>query len=636
MSSPRSSAPGEGDSPRAVSSSGRGALGLGPSLFWTFAGAFLIVLVVAALVQGWGVVSLLGSIEKQQVVERAGRASDEAVTAIRELVAESPAAGSAGDGSGPSGRRFGRLLHELQSPKQDFWIVLVREDGRVDGGWHLRRESRRELLALLGVDAPPRFEGGPGDDGFRPRRRGENAASGSRGGPDRASSPRGGQEGSLGPRRGQDGAFGPRRGESRQRFGGPRGGQEGDSGNGPRRPNDDGLGPEPLPAEVELDLEKGDVEILVRRSVVHSGVPVGEVLALLPRSWVPRRPSVTPTGWLLSLPVALILAGGAGVLMLRHLLRRLRALEILAERVEGGDLKARVRVAKADEIGRLGLRLNRMTAALQEARGQLQDADEQRRRLLADVSHELATPLTSIRGYAETLLDPEVPVSEEEREEYLRDVLSEARRMNLLIQDLFELARLEGGVGGLDREILDWTALCRFTLERFRPRFEEAGLRLSWVGPESPAWVWADGRRLEQVLDNLLLNALRYVPRRGTVTLSLEAAVSPPAAAPGPPLSAITPTVGSGPPAATHGSAAELAVHRLELRDDGPGIAPSELPHIFDRFFRAASARSRSGSGLGLAIVREIVERHGGQVSAHRRDPLGTAFVVLLPAASEE
>jgi signal transduction histidine kinase len=238
-------------------------------------------------------------------------------------------------------------------------------------------------------------------------------------------------------------------------------------------------------------------------------------------------------------------------------------------------------------------------------RRQLEALDEQRRKLLANIAHELATPLTSIRGFSETLLDPAIAVSEAERREYLGRIRGEAERLDLLTRDLLDLARLESGTVPLAVAPLDWAELCRNTVERFAPRFAAAGLALRWMGPLAEARIEGDGRRLEQVLENLLANALRYVPAGGSVEVRLD------------------------PPAAGAGAGA----FALTVDDDGPGIAAGDLAQLFDRFYRADAARSTPGSGLGLAIVREIVQRHGGEVRAGNREPRGARFVVELPGA---
>jgi signal transduction histidine kinase len=345
-------------------------------------------------------------------------------------------------------------------------------------------------------------------------------------------------------------------------------------------------------------------EILAKRPVQRGAQTVGEVFVL--------RPSFSRNGpWgfgsptsLLFLPIAVIASAISGLILVRLLSRRLRSIEQFAIRVEEGDLSARIGDSSGDEIGRIAARLDRMTERLAEARALLEENERQRRRLFADITHELATPLTSIRGAAETMLNPKVPLSDEERVGYVRGVLEEAGRLDRLTRDLFDLARLEAGASPLQLEPLDWAALCRNTSERFAPRFRAAGLKLEWRDSVDRAPVVADGHRLEQVLENLLGNALRYVPKGGTVSLALGPA-------------------GDG-------------RFRLSVTDDGPGISPDDLPHVFERFYRAPGARGsrdENGSGLGLAIVREIVERHGGSARAETRSPRGLTIIVELPQA---
>lgn len=371
--------------------------------------------------------------------------------------------------------------------------------------------------------------------------------------------------------------------------------------------------------EFERPIEEGGqprrrdrFEVLARHGVRRGAEDLGEVVVARPAR--PRDP-FGPLGSraaLLFLPVATVASLGAGLVLVRLLARRLRGIETLASRVADGDLSVRIGDTSGDEIGRIAERLDLMTTRLAEARTALAATEDQRRQLFADITHELATPLTSIRGLAETLLDPKVLLAPEDRTRYVHGVLEEARRLDRLIRDLFELARLEAGATPLVLEPIDLAALCANTIVRFGPRFVQAGIALDWHPGVSEAWIEADGLRIEQVLDNLLVNALRYVPRGGRVALALERAG---------------------------------ARVRLTLGDDGPGLSAEELPFVFERFYRGSSARSsdaptgstadtRDGSGLGLAIVREIVDRHGGTVRAEARAPHGLTIVVELPSGS--
>ena len=169
--------------------------------------------------------------------------------------------------------------------------------------------------------------------------------------------------------------------------------------------------------------------------------------------------------------------------------------------------------------------------------------------------------------------------------------------MNRLLQDLLDLARLEAGAATLEIEALDAMSLVRHIVERFGSRYEALGLQLHWAGLDEPVMVSADGRRLEQVVENLLMNGLRHVSAGGTVRVSVTG---------------------------------EGGQCRLVVADNGPGLPAAERERIFDRFYRADTSRSTPGSGLGLAIVREIVRRLGGDIHAEA-DGGGTAFMVQLP-----
>jgi two-component system sensor histidine kinase BaeS len=352
------------------------------------------------------------------------------------------------------------------------------------------------------------------------------------------------------------------------------------------------------------------LELLARAVVRRDGKALGQLFVLQP-----TRPNdligvLTAPPTLMTVPVSILLSAFVGLFLVRLLVVRLRAMGTLAARVAEGDLTVRINDIRGDEIGLIAGQLDLMTERLARARDLIEATEQQRRQLFADITHELATPLTSIRAHAETLLDPAVPLEPAERTRYVQGVLEESRRLDRLIRDLFELARLEAGASPLVIERLDWVALCRNTTDRFDARFKRAGLTLAWRESVAEAWIEADGHRMEQVLENLLGNALHYVPSGGHVELAL--------------------TLQPG----------HTPRFRLEVGDDGPGIAEAELPRLFERFYRAAEARGGGaahelgGSGLGLAIVREIVARHGGRVQALARRPSGLGIRVELPATN--
>ena len=293
-------------------------------------------------------------------------------------------------------------------------------------------------------------------------------------------------------------------------------------------------------------------------------------------------------------------AASASLLIFRPAHRRLRALEQAARELGDGHTDVRAVEGGGDEVGSLAFTFNRMAEDLSARAAALSASDRARRQLLADVSHELMTPLAAIRGYTETLAMPELVLDGATRERYLGIIGDETQKLEALIGDLLDLARLEGGGGTLKIEDVPVKELFRRVADRHGPALRGRRITLD-VDVQPPALtVNADGQRLEQALQNLAANALRHTPDGGRVTLAAEAT-----------------------PEGT----------RIAVRDTGPGIPPEHLPHIFERFYKA-DARARatlSGSGLGLSIVQAIVERHGGTVTAVNAPGAGAIFEIRLP-----
>lgn len=331
----------------------------------------------------------------------------------------------------------------------------------------------------------------------------------------------------------------------------------------------------------------------------------GELVGLV--AVPPGRPApmaaLQPLGPTLAISGVVILvigAGGAALLIFGPVRRRLRHLEDAVARVGAGDVSVRAPEHGGDEVAALARSFNRMAADLQARAAALSASDQARRQLLADVSHELMTPLTVMRGYLETLAMAELQLDPRTREQYLRVVDEETRRLERIIGDLLDLARLEGRGAPLRREFVDTSALFERVAARHQRELSERGIRLTRRVEPVAGQVAGDPDRLEQALQNLAANALRHTPDGGEVALSAELS----------------------------GSAV-----RIVVRDTGPGIAPDHLPLIFDRFYKVDAARASSGSGLGLSIVKAIVERHGGTITA--RNDGGAVFEIVLPAAAE-
>lgn len=340
-------------------------------------------------------------------------------------------------------------------------------------------------------------------------------------------------------------------------------------------------------------------DLAARVPVVSDGARLGDLLVAQRRMDRGLVPSGTPRPWVLFLPAGAALALAAGFLLFKGLSARLARLESSVRRVADGDLAVRIDDRSGDEVARLGAAFNGMAERLARSREELLEADAQRRRFLADVTHDLVTPLTTIRGYAETLLDPSVAKTDEEAERYLRFIEQEAQRMDALLGDLLDLARAEAGHAALQLEAHDVCDVVRGEVARKATLFADAGVDLRGPEPdEPPILARIDRRRIEQAIANLLQNALRHTPRGGRVEVRALG---------------------------TDGGAIEVRVD-----DTGPGFSEEDLSRVFDRFYRGDPSRAEPGTGLGLAIVRAIARAHGGDARAENRPEGGARVRVTL------
>ncbi len=288
-------------------------------------------------------------------------------------------------------------------------------------------------------------------------------------------------------------------------------------------------------------------------------------------------------------PVAGIVIALVAIFFVIRFLRRATApiadLMEAADRVAAGDYGVRVEHRGPRDVRRMAASFNEMTARLEAN-------EEQRRRLLADVTHELRTPLSIIRGNAEGLLDGVYPRDDS----HLAPIVEETKQMARLLDDLHTLATAEAGALRLHKEFVNVADLIRDTTSAFAPRFSEKGVLIELDLEEMPESE-LDPIRLRQVIENLLANALRYTPPEGRVAIQANLVER------------------------------ELMV---SITDTGPGVAPHDLPHLFNRFTKSADS---GGSGLGLAIARSLVEAHDGEITARNRSEGGLVVRITIPVA---
>ena len=275
--------------------------------------------------------------------------------------------------------------------------------------------------------------------------------------------------------------------------------------------------------------------------------------------------------------------------------RRLRALEETARRLGAGDLSARASDRGGDEIAAVAQAFNAMADDLAAEAEELTALDRARRQLLADVSHELTTPVTAMRGYLETLTMEEMDLDQTTRARYLGIISDEAAKLEHIIGDLLDLARLEGGGGTFELGTVALSQVFDRVVARHERTCQEAGITMTQTLGAGAETMRGDYERLEQAVQNLAANAIRYSPAGSTIRLR---------------------------------SRLDGETVTITVEDSGTGIPAEHLSHIFDRFYKADASRGDStGSGLGLSIVKAIVVRHGGRISVVSR-PGRTAFEI--------
>jgi signal transduction histidine kinase len=275
----------------------------------------------------------------------------------------------------------------------------------------------------------------------------------------------------------------------------------------------------------------------------------------------------------------------------RGMTQPLRDMALAARRMETGDYGQRVETASRDEVGQLAAAFNRMSAELQQV-------EQLRRDLVANVSHELKTPISALRARLENLLDG----VERPDADTLQVMLAQTERLGRLVEQLLELSRIESGDVPLRLQEVALAPLVSEVLSEIEVARADRRVHLSGHISSAVPPVFADRERVHQVLFNLLDNAVRFTPPGGEVRVTAE----------------------------QHNGS--VGVH---VADTGPGISPEHLPRLFERFYRVDPARSRDdgGTGIGLAIARSVVEAHGGRIWAESEPGKGSMFTFELPVA---
>lgn len=302
----------------------------------------------------------------------------------------------------------------------------------------------------------------------------------------------------------------------------------------------------------------------------------------------------------------------------RSMSRPITAMAHVANQIAAGDLLQQVQEGAGlqDEVGELVRNFNQMarrllesrdqledkvrerTAELEEANRRLQELDQLKSQFLSTVSHELRSPLTSIKAFAEILLDSPDP-DPATRTHFLEIIDKEADRLTRIITDLLDLARIESGAVVWKREQVDLRVIAQEAAAALTSLASEKSLQLEVAAGTAPQPVHADRDRMHQVMTNLIANAIKFSSDGGRVQVRLEAV-------PGPYV-------------------------RVAVEDAGPGISPEHTPRVFDRFYQAGGYQSAAGTGLGLAISREIVTSHGGEIWVDSEPGRGSTFYFTVP-----
>ena len=321
--------------------------------------------------------------------------------------------------------------------------------------------------------------------------------------------------------------------------------------------------------------------------VILGGEQYDSACAMIRESYITQTSAI-------SLVITFLFTGVVGLILFFLLTKRFRDMTAVVREFKQGNFRQRITVQSNDEIGQLGTAFNQMADTIVANMDELKQTDLLRRELIANVSHDLRGPLASMQGYLETILIKESTLSSEERRRYLETVFKNVRLLSKLVDELFELSKLEARQTRPTFEPFSMEELAQDVVLKYQPQVEKQRVSLQLSPPKHLPMVLGDIAMIERVLCNLIENALHFTPEHGEITIAL------------------------------HQKNGRLFV---SVSDTGCGIPTDDLPHVFDRFYRVEKHGGVSaGTGLGLAISKKILETHDSNITVESTVDVGTTF----------
>jgi signal transduction histidine kinase len=320
--------------------------------------------------------------------------------------------------------------------------------------------------------------------------------------------------------------------------------------------------------------------------VILGGELHDSALSMVEDSYILRTAAV-------ALTINFVITGIIGLLLFFILTRRLRLITHAVNDFERGKYQNKVPIESHDEIGQLSEAFNKMAATIDANIEEIKNNDRLRRDLIANISHDLRSPLASVQGYLETIMMKEDTISKGERKNYLVIVHNNIQRLSRLVEDLLELSKLDAKQIKPNPEHFSISELTQDVVLKFKPKADKQHITIQTHFPSEAPVVEADIAMIERALSNLLDNALIYTPAEGKVSVEVQDRDE------------------------------KISV---KVSDNGRGISANDLPHVFDRFYRADKSRSTEGTGLGLAITKKIIEAHHEHITVESHLDRGTTF----------